>query len=271
LRRFLVSLIGDGRWTNAWEDSWLPRGNLSAFLSYRFIHSYGFSTATTVRELVLRLDGVWPTKWRTRFAEICSAPLPVLNDSVCDYVLWEDNSASCSKFSVSKAWASLEGTYPVVSWYKSVWFSGHIPKHAFCLWLACHKRLPTQDRMLWKDEPPDLKCSLCGIFMDSHSHLFYQCNFAHEVWDSILHKVDLTTIPSSWDHILEAIFDTDRRSRSLKQKLAVAASVYYIWQERNRRLFSEDRRTSMQLIKLIDHTIATRAVWMVGRTQGNAI
>ncbi|XP_024964454.1 uncharacterized protein LOC112504742 [Cynara cardunculus var. scolymus] len=232
---------------------------IEAFISYRFIHSCGFSTATTVRELVLRLDGVWPDEWRTRFAEICSAPLPLLNDSVCDYVLWGDTSASCSKFSVSNAWASLEGTYPVVPWYKSVWFSGHIPKHAFCLWLACHKRLPTQDRMLWKDESSDLKCSLCGLFIYSHSHFFFQCNFAHEVWDSILHRVDLTTMPSSWDHILEAISDTGRRPKRLKQKLAVAASVYYIWQERNRRLFSEDRWTSMQLIKIIDHTIATRA------------
>ncbi|XP_024990681.1 uncharacterized protein LOC112524970 [Cynara cardunculus var. scolymus] len=49
VRQYFVSQIGDGTDTNAWEDSWLPCGPLSAFMSYRFIYSCGFSPATTER------------------------------------------------------------------------------------------------------------------------------------------------------------------------------------------------------------------------------
>ncbi|XP_024964671.1 uncharacterized protein LOC112504947 [Cynara cardunculus var. scolymus] len=253
-----MSQIGDGRDTNAWEDSWLPCGPLSAFMTYRFIYSCGFSPATTIRELVMSLNGVWPDDWCARFDVLNSFPLPSLNDSIRDHVLWGDDCTSCSRFEVRNAWASLEGSYPVVPWYKSVWFSGHIPKHAFCLWLACQRRLPTQDRLLWKDEPPDLECSLCGQSVDSHAHLFFQCTFARKVWDNVLRIVDLTTMPYVWDQILETISDSNHRPKRLKQKLAVATSVYFIWQERNRRLFTGDRRNAMQIIQVIVQTLEIR-------------
>ncbi|XP_024962541.1 uncharacterized protein LOC112502766 [Cynara cardunculus var. scolymus] len=173
LRRFLFSQVSDGRDTNAWEDGWLSCGHLSAFISYRFVHLSGFSTLTTVRDLLMSWDGVRPDDWTSRFTELHSSPLPLLIDSVRDRVLWGEDLTSASDFTVSNAWDLLEGSHSVVPWHKAVWFSGHIPKHAFCLWLACQRRLPTQDRMLWKDDPPDLECSLCRLCMDSHSHLFF--------------------------------------------------------------------------------------------------
>ncbi|XP_024972771.1 uncharacterized protein LOC112511401 [Cynara cardunculus var. scolymus] len=194
-----------------------------AFISYRFVHSCGFSTFTTIRDLIMSWNGVWPDDWCSRFAVIHNSPLPLLNDSVCDRVPWGEDRNACSDFT---------------------------------------RRLPTQDRFLWKDEPPELKCSLCGQCMDSHVHLFFQCQYAHEVWNSILHITDLRDMPSMWDHILVVLSDSRRHSKSLKQKLAVAASVYYIWQERNRRLFTEDRRTTLQLIKVILDSISIRADWL---------
>ncbi|XP_024958928.1 uncharacterized protein LOC112499890 [Cynara cardunculus var. scolymus] len=214
-------------------------------------------------------NGVWPDDWCQRFTVLHTSPLPLLT-SVHDRVLWGDDYNACSDFTVTNAWASLEGNHLVVPWSKSIWFSGHIPKHAFCLWLACQRRLPTQDRLHWKDEPPDLECLLCGQCMDSHEHLFFQCSYAGDVWTSILHSTDLKDMPSRWDQILEAISDSNRHPKLLKQKLAVAAAVYYIWQERNRRLFTEDRRTTLQLITVIKDSISIRAEWLVCRRVRNS-
>ncbi|XP_024963616.1 uncharacterized protein LOC112503869 [Cynara cardunculus var. scolymus] len=216
-------MIGDGRATNAWEDNWLSCGHVSAFISYRFVHSCGFSTSTTFRDLLLNWDGIWPDDWSSRFAELQSSPLPLLNDSVHDKVLWSEDRNSAANFL---------------------------------------GRLPTQDRMIWKDEPPDLECSLCRQCMDSHFHLFFQCPYAREVWDSILHVMALTDMPSTWDLFMETISDSNRCPKRLKQKLAVAASVYYIWQERNRRLFTGESRTSLQLVKVIDDAISMRVDWL---------
>ncbi|XP_024976201.1 uncharacterized protein LOC112514101 [Cynara cardunculus var. scolymus] len=173
LQRFRNSQIGDGHDSNAWEDNWLSCGHLSSFIFYRFVHSSGFSTNTTVREYIQRLDGVWPTDWCLSYAVLANSPLPSLHELVRDRVLLVDNHNSGVEFTFSTTWSSLDGSHPIVPWYSSVWFPGHIPKHAFCLWLACHHRLPSQDRMLWKHEPPDLECSLCKNCMDNHIYIFF--------------------------------------------------------------------------------------------------
>ncbi|XP_024964846.1 uncharacterized protein LOC112505132 [Cynara cardunculus var. scolymus] len=188
----------------------------------------GFSTLTTVRDLIISWNGNWPDDWCQRFDMLYNSLLPLLT-SVRDRVLWGDNYTMCSDFTVGNAWASLEGNHPVIPWSKLVWFSGHIPKHAFCLWLACQRRLPTQDRLHWKDEPPDLECLLCGQCLDSHDHLFFQCSYAGVVWTSVLHMVDLSGMPSRWEQIVQVISDSNSCPKLLKQKLAVAAAVYYIW------------------------------------------
>ncbi|XP_024964889.1 uncharacterized protein LOC112505175 [Cynara cardunculus var. scolymus] len=237
LRRFLFSQIGDGRNTNAWEDAWLSCGPLSAFISYRFVHSCGFSTLTTVCDLIISWNGNWPDDWCQRFDMLQNSPLPLLT-SDCDRVLWGDTYTLCSDFTVGKAWASLEGNHPVIPWSKLVWFSGHIPKHAFCLWLACQRRLPTQDRLHWKDEPPDMECSL---------------------------MVDMMGMPSRWEQIVQVISDPNIRPKLLKQKLAVAATVYYIWQERNRRRFAATKRTAQDVTAVIQESISIRADWLASR------
>ncbi|XP_024976218.1 uncharacterized protein LOC112514118 [Cynara cardunculus var. scolymus] len=190
-------MIGDGRATNAWEDNWLSYGHLSAFISYRFVHSCGFSTSTTVRDLLQHWD-----------------------------VLWGEDRNSAADFLVSNACTLLEGVHPVVPWHKAVWFPGHIPKHAFCLWL---------------------------------------CPYAREVWDSILHVMALTDMPSTWDLFMKTISDSNHRPNRLNQKLAVAASVYYIWQDRNRRLFTGESRTYLQLVKVIVDAISMRVDWLSRR------
>ena len=102
---------------------------------------------------------------------------------------------------------------------------------------------------MWKDDPPDMKCSLCGNCPDSHSHLFFECAYASEVWSGICFQLDWTGFPSTWDEIVLALSDNSRAPKGLLQKLTLAASVYMIWKERNRRLFTNEKRPYTQLIK----------------------
>ncbi|XP_024989226.1 uncharacterized protein LOC112523778 [Cynara cardunculus var. scolymus] len=100
LRRFLFSQVGDGQDTIAWEDGWLSCGHLSDFISYWFVHSCGFSTSTTVCELLMGWDGVRPDDWSNRFAELHSSLLPSLSDLVRDRVLWGEDHTSSLEFTV---------------------------------------------------------------------------------------------------------------------------------------------------------------------------
>ncbi|KAJ9536430.1 hypothetical protein OSB04_un000388 [Centaurea solstitialis] len=242
LRPHVISRIGDGRNTHAWEDTWLRCGPLSSVISYRHIHGYGFNTSTTVREFLDQIDGTWPADWLVRWPILEVHTLPVVVDETSDTVLWQSRNNGMVDFAVSVAYESLDVPHDIVPWAASVWFTGHIPKHAFCLWLACHHRLPTQDRLiLWKHDPPDWKCSLCGSCLDSHQHLFFECTYAALVWAKVRETIGWIDGPQSWNGIMDML-SGHTPPRKFIHKIGLAASVYMIWKERNKRLFTSERK-----------------------------
>ncbi|KAJ9536472.1 hypothetical protein OSB04_un000353 [Centaurea solstitialis] len=260
IRPFIRSVIGNGCSTNAWQDTWLACGPLVVLLSYRRIHASGFSVSTTVHELLDTIDG-WPPDWVARAPQLEGEVLPTLSEQP-DSVQWVDVYGKPGSFSVSCAYASFDGVHQVVPWSKFVWFPGHIPKHAFCLWIACYKRHPTQDRMMnWKHDPPDWKCGLCGVCMDSHNHLFFECQFSSSVWNQIRINVDWRNVPSKWDDMVDFLATIPMTAVHLKQKLALAATVYALWRERNRRIFTDEKRNENRLIKEIMEIVLMRMAW----------
>ncbi|KAJ9536641.1 hypothetical protein OSB04_un000190 [Centaurea solstitialis] len=261
IRRFVTISVGDGLSTNAWEDAWIPCGALSSIIPYRVFHGMSFTTSTTVHTVLNTIQGMWPTSWIERNPVIASHIVPVTQPNQRDVVCW-DATNSHTDFSVRRAYGSLVGHFDKVEWTNVVWFKGHIPKHAFCTWLACLRRLPTQDRMInWKHDPPDFRCSLCNSCMDSHSHLFFECTFASEVWSCIKAKVNWPAAPNSWDVMVDVLADTTTTPRLLIQKLALSATVYMIWQERNRRLFTTNRTHAIEIVKNIMDVVQLRDAW----------
>ncbi|GKB02256.1 reverse transcriptase domain-containing protein, partial [Tanacetum coccineum] len=51
------------------------------------------------------------------------------------------------RFSVREVWKAIRIDCPKVIWYRHVWFSQCIPRHAFILWVAIKGRLKTLDRI----------------------------------------------------------------------------------------------------------------------------
>ncbi|KAJ9535153.1 hypothetical protein OSB04_un001767 [Centaurea solstitialis] len=227
IRNFVSIRVGDGLTTNAWEDAWLPCGRLSAFIPYRFIHMEGFSVDTKVMDLVDTFTNGWPELWKDRFPVLSSSPLPVLQHGVSDDYFWDLDGNGNGVCSVHNVYMSLAGQMPVIPWWKAVWFKGHIPKHSFCLWTACLKRLPTLDR----------------------------------VWLLVMKEVDLVGFPCSWMHIVEAISDQARRPKMMAQCLVLAAAVYIIWCERNQRIFRDTSKPVPHLVQMIMTATLDRLAW----------
>ncbi|KAJ9561644.1 hypothetical protein OSB04_006804 [Centaurea solstitialis] len=255
VRRFLRVSIGNGQSTNAWEANWLSCGPLSSFIPARVMHDSGLSVASSVFELHAVFNDQWPADWLTRFPVLANVEFPSWNDSV-DRMEWVHNTTA-SIFSVGVAYKSFQGEMDLVPWSDVVWFKGHIHKHAFCMWLACWQRLPTQDRLrLWKEEPPDYKCSLCHNVEDSHSHLFFDCIVANQIWMGVTEAIGWMDAPTMLVDVLEVV-----RSKSLLHRLALSASVYEVWMERNKRLFTNEKRAVIQIIQQIVSMISLRHTW----------
>ncbi|KAJ9536466.1 hypothetical protein OSB04_un000347 [Centaurea solstitialis] len=266
-RRFMWMRVGNGLSINAWEDRWLTCGHLSQLISYRFIYNAGFSMTTTVSQLLGTFQNGWPDHWVSRYPFLTSLNVPVINQSVVDKPYWSIDGIVDGHFSARAAYEAIVGNVPKVSWTSSVWFKGHIPKHSFCLWTACLLRLPTQDRLaLWKEEPPDLLCVFCGLTRDSHDHLFFECPFSRQVWLQIMEKVQWTGFPCSWNAIVDAMSNHQASPKRMEHRLALAATVYTVWCERNHRMFADTSKPIPHLVQTIMTAVLDRMAWKRRKT-----
>ncbi|GKA07490.1 hypothetical protein Tco_0686714 [Tanacetum coccineum] len=92
---------------------------------------------------------------------------------------------------------------------------------------------------------------------DLHDHLFFECPFARDVWDQmkVIAGLDFAN-PNIYAIITDILPIASRRSMlSVVAKLVVAASAYFIWQERNWRLFKRCKRTPHQICECIQASV----------------
>nr|GEV09953.1 hypothetical protein [Tanacetum cinerariifolium] len=117
------------------------------------------------------------------------------------------------------------------------------------------RKLKTQDLIPVWDVSSSLGvvCSLCESNPDSHDHLFFECPVACGIWNRVKGLAGLNASNSNiYDIIQDLLLIVKRRTMvSVIAKLVVAASAYYGWQKRNRRLFKKGKRNSDQIVECI--------------------
>nr|XP_043638022.1 uncharacterized protein LOC122609026 [Erigeron canadensis] len=220
------------------------------------ITSAGFSLNDKVADIIVDNTWKWPSEWTDRFPNI---QIPVLNTLELDRLMWKDSNQNLLDFSVNVVWEDLRPQAAIVDWFPIVWFNQNVPKHAFILWLIFKQKLKTQDIMAHWDVNRSLSlcCSLCELQPDSHNRLFFECPFSSQVWNSVKSRAELNNVAPDWMSIVAAILPIASKSsvQSVVAKLVLAASTYFIWDERNARLFRQQKRTRDQLIGAIVETV----------------
>ncbi|MFS7997147.1 putative reverse transcriptase zinc-binding domain-containing protein [Helianthus anomalus] len=154
-----------------------------------------------------------------------------------------------------------------------VWYGQCIPRHAFLLWLVLKNKLKTQDRLaVWEaGSETNLRlmcCPLCNYGRDSRDHLFFQCSFSAKVWNIVKKRTDLRYVSGYWSSIMGWI-EQNTSSKALDHivsKLVLAAATYFIWKERNNRLFSNIRSKEEMVAQYILDTVRLRIMgFKIGR------
>ncbi|GJT04162.1 mitochondrial proton/calcium exchanger protein-like protein isoform X1 [Tanacetum coccineum] len=169
----------------------------------------------------------------------------------------EDNKGTFGKFSIRKVWEIFKEVKDDVKWYKVVWFSQCNPRYAFILWLALQKRSATQDRLMAWNKNVQMPCPLCKSENDSHDHLFFKCPFSKDVWSKIKGKLNESKWDSSCENVIDVIANEGCRNsiRSVIQRITIATSVYYIWNKKNKRIFTQEQRSCQCLFNGIEESI----------------
>ncbi|XP_071719592.1 uncharacterized protein [Rutidosis leptorrhynchoides] len=172
-------------------------------------------------------------------------------------VSWIDNSGKKVPFSTQQVWADFRCNRVQVVWHHVIWFKGFDPKHAFVLWLAVLNKLGTQDR-LSKWYPYNVyRCVLCENSVDSVRHLFFQCSYSIKVWYGMKSKLIFKGIPDNLPEIVQRLSDYPFSCNiwNIINRMVLAASVYFLWHERNCRLFRSEKRSEEEVCRLIQDFI----------------
>ncbi|GJQ99712.1 RNA-directed DNA polymerase, eukaryota, reverse transcriptase zinc-binding domain protein [Tanacetum coccineum] len=193
------------------------------------IYEAGLSIDITIAELVTFCEGNWPEGWANEYPVLNYLVFPSIQDGIKDETVWVDKNGKERPFSVKYVWKDLNCDESKVEWYKIVWFNKYILRHAFVLWMAIQNRLSTQDRVaVWKTNE--------------------------------LQRLLSVSMSFSWRNIVEELqrLPNNNNIWRIVKKLMFGAVVYYIWQERNNRVFREEKRDEKTLVQAIKEIIQLR-------------
>ncbi|XP_019094856.1 PREDICTED: uncharacterized protein LOC109130093 [Camelina sativa] len=264
VRPFIVCKIGSGERASFWYDNWTGLGPLLDIASSNAPQVVGLPLQAVVRDAGRGQDW-WLTTSRSRnpIIILLKNALPPVGDMLhCEHedtYLWKpDQNPPSHMFSMAKTWSALNPQGPQVPWYKSVWFKHRVPKHAFICWVVAWNRLHTRDRLRsWGLNVPVL-CTLCNAHPETRNHLFFQCDFANEIWRFFTNKMGLQA-PSQFIHCLQWVHTVSSNPNLVTiLKLAFQASIYMIWKERNQRIHSSSSKTASVIIREIKTIIRSR-------------
>jgi len=152
---------------------------------------------------------------------------------------------------VSKAYDFLRTKGRTVRWAEDVWASCITPKHAFLLWLCAKGKIQTKDNLQFLDI--DKSCILCGSHEESVRHLFFQCAMSRSVWEHIKMWLGISRHLNTVGSALKWIRGQARGAswQSKAKQIALAATIYHIWQARNRMIFEDLRACKDSIINRI--------------------
>ena len=91
-------------------------------------------------------------------------------------------------------------------------------------------------------------------------HLFFQCPYANKVWvEMVKMAANLNMTDSLYDNCITiATKQVKNNFGWVVDKIIFAATVYFIWQERNWRLFKDEKRYVEVVVKSIKDSVKSK-------------
>ncbi|XP_020258655.1 uncharacterized protein LOC109835070 [Asparagus officinalis] len=166
---------------------------------------------------------------------------------------------------ISSVYNAISQSLATVTWAKTVWGGLHYPKHSMILWLATLSKLLTKDRLCRMGILENNQCVLCDdsvSHQESRNHLFFECQFSSYVWNNLMAWLKYSWRSCCWNQVLRW-YSNNLRGLGFRKKLKrmmLSGAVYWIWKERNQRIFQQKARSPDQLIKEIKISLLSKVL-----------
>ncbi|XP_058776968.1 uncharacterized protein LOC131651320 [Vicia villosa] len=140
-----------------------------------------------------------------------------------------------------------------VPWFRI--FCGNIarPRALITLWLACHGKLPTRSRLFRFGIVNYATCCFCSK-EETIDHILFECNETSRIWKQVLDWLGIAHDPKPWSEELCWLMQQCRGKsvRATMLKLALAESVYGVWQLRNSVSFDKELDATKIVSNILD-------------------
>ena len=239
--------MGDGSRISFWQDPWLPCGPLLEVLGAGFRGRVGIPLQITVQEFYH--SNIWQSfvaadrnrsvRSKAGYLTQLAALIPVSFPGAVtqqDSFIWLPNDGS--GFTIKTAWEAIRRWSPRVPWRKVIWHRAIPPRFSFLLWTIMQNKLPTRDRLANIEIASSDRCSICLNHQETVSHLFFECEYSQQVWTLVMEGVG-NVQPVAWSLLLPALQLNPLLLSAYPEEFLkrFAALTYYLWMERNHRIF----------------------------------
>lgn len=163
-------------------------------------------------------------------------------------------------FPIKLMYQKLRGVQPKVPWKKLVCNNYATPRWVFILNLAIQGRLTTKERLLRWGMQVKKECVLCGWADETTSHLFFERIFSKEIRQRLLNWQGINKHVKIWEDEIHWETTEMKGKNSIDEifRMTIAGAVYYIWQERNLRLFQNKQRNVISILKEVVQDLFVR-------------
>jgi len=251
---FIKYEVGNGRDIFVCLDNWYSMLSLEKRVGTRIVYDAVSNLQAKLSDFIREGRWYFPPPISHEL-QMVQANLPVISSGTVDRVVWTLHNSG--KYTSSTAKEAFREHRDQVAWRNLVWFKGYIPKYALILWMVCKGKLLTRDKLKrWGCINDDI-CVLCGSVSESLDHLFFQCGFAKSLWTVVKWRNGITRSNSNWEEeAVNAIKEAKGGSFEARiRSLAIAATVYLIWQERNSRIFKDARHNWEYVLDRVNESI----------------
>ncbi|XP_057803511.1 uncharacterized protein LOC131018823 [Salvia miltiorrhiza] len=244
--------IGDGAFTNFWNDDWLGYSIARKCGVPHYVQDFlKHSVADYFYE------GIW------HFTQGFVDAFP---DIVCDILLLPIGDDEDIRFwkpslhgdvTASLAFARHCHRFPAVKWGKWIW-ENYIPtRRSMTTWRLLHRRLPTFDILISQGLITPNHCPFCFKDSENIEHLFWSCDNIRPIWLEYLswfnknHDIDNSDIFS----MLVAAWGYSFSSQLVCfWKAGIISLIWSIWTQRNKCIFDDDRFEAKKIFHSIKVT-----------------
>ncbi|GJV85367.1 RNA-directed DNA polymerase, eukaryota, reverse transcriptase zinc-binding domain protein [Tanacetum coccineum] len=252
MRKHVSCNVRDGASIFLWHDQWWGPDHIGKLIDWNECKQKGLDPNTKIKDVIKDDKWKWPDIIQNN-SVLKNIHVPKITKGVKDEFFWIKKDGKAVNYSTSITWKDWRNTSEKVVWHDLVWFSNCTPKHSFIMRMLIQNRLTTHERLLKWYPGKQMACLLCGSCPDSINHLFFECSYTCEIWGKLKDLTGYNSLPDKWVDILN-LMNSKRHNKSIKSvmiRIILAACVYFIWTERNKRFFIDEKHNCKEMISIV--------------------